>query len=211
MAYGLNAYGSGGYKGGGTAAKLHYYALKKISPWAQDTIDGDFDNDLDIKGLYLDLEYYEAQSLYYEFFISSTTALISDWCRVWGVNYTGNHTQDAAAVIAAMRTLANKNGRLRKFYYEQLAETIIPSISGYWRVVEGSTYMFRVGTAIPPATALSGQLWEAQTLYTWYLQTTDTVYNDNRLQTLRSLLSKQKPAHTEVWILGAGGFQYGPI
>lgn len=114
--YGKGRY-AGGYKGTDEDVELHYYALKKINPLRN--IAGAFDDDLHVEGRHLDACYYRGWDLAEELFPDTATATITDYMRVWGVTslYEPND-----AVVARMRTLINKDGRLTKAYMESVIE-----------------------------------------------------------------------------------------
>jgi len=147
MSYGDGGYGDYGYGDAPYAGVtgMHYQALKKL--WPIKNVEGALDDDLSIQGKYLDQLYAQAQQLYTEFFPSTTTLLLSDWERVYGLQPTGTVDQRRAAVIAKMRVLVNKDGRLTKAYYLSIASAL-GHPEAY--IVEGSTLLFIVGVTILP-------------------------------------------------------------
>lgn len=192
--YGAGQYGLDTYKicgaGGTEVEKLHYYALKKLFPAPQ--IAGYLDDMWDVMGKHLDLAYYafgyKSGGLHDQIFADTCTDLLGEWERNLEIteDTTGSTSDRRAAILTQLRAL----GRLDIDYFEGLATSLGYTIS----IAEGEKTLFRVGTTIPPATALPAPLFSPWTAWKW----TVTVTGVSSADDLEALFSELKPAHTLV-------------
>jgi uncharacterized protein YmfQ (DUF2313 family) len=197
--YGLSKYGTGGYKcqDSDQVEKLHYYALKKIFPIKN--IGGDFDNDLDIEGWYLDDAYFRAgykkEGLHDQFFPDTVTELLYGFQNVFGLTSTGSSSE----VIAKMRALINKDSKLGTNYYKTYIDTFLNLTPGTTTITENHDDMFVCGDTIPPATALSHKLYEEDWNWTWTITTSNPgALPATKIATLKEDIERLKPAFTLV-------------
>jgi len=168
--YGYGGYASGIYKCGGHP-KLHYYSLKKIFPVPDMT--GYFDDDLDIEGKYLDNAYYQAMGILDELFPLSSDDLLPTWEGLFGLPDTGSITARQQAVSVKEQVVVSKNSRLSKQYYIDIAATMGYTIT----ITEGVDHMFIVASTSPPASTITGQLYDADDIFEWTIHGTIPLAN----------------------------------
>lgn len=189
--YAKYPYGSNGYKGG-TVVELHYPQLRKINPLPN--VEGALDNDFHTEGHYLDLAYWKAMDLYYEFFPDTATTTLSDWERVLGLSSDGSTVARQNAAKTKMYAVANKATLTKAFFIAAATGLGGTSVS----IVEGFADMFIVASTSPLATKLSGQLYEATHVWIWKLLSSIPVASYTAYQrNLQAFVDLYKPAWTQ--------------
>ena len=170
--YGYGGYASGTYKCG-AHPKMHLYALKKIFPIPD--MAGSFDDDLDIDGKHLDDAYYASMGILSELFPGTSEDLIGTWQAQFGTDSTGSLAVKQAELVAKEHVVVNKNSRLSKQYYIDVALGMGYVIT----ITEGVDSMFIVASTSPPATPITAQLYEANNIFKWTINA-PTVPLDSR-------------------------------
>jgi uncharacterized protein YmfQ (DUF2313 family) len=124
---------------------------------------GSFDDDLDIEGKHLDDAYYDAMGILSELFPGTSENLITAWQTQFGTDSTGSLAAQQAELVTKERVIVNKNSRLSKQYYIDVALGMGYVIT----IAEGVDNMFIVASTSPPATLISAPLYEANDIFKW--------------------------------------------
>lgn len=167
----------------------HYNVLRKIYPIRDMT--GEIDNDLSIKGKYMDQVDATSNVLHQELFPNTSTLMLSSYERVFDTTAVGD-TSRQNAIVAAERVMVNKDGRLNPAYYIALADSL-----GYDATIYESPNMFTVSATSPPATELPGILYDQEVLWTWYLDSTGSTAPNDRTN-LMNIVTERSPAFSKV-------------
>lgn len=169
--YGSGYYGSGAYGTGGANDAYHYYALKQLMPIKDGLLAGEYENDLAIEGGYLDEAFVQSQSLLQEFFADTSVQLLDIWESLFQLTAAGTVPQRQAAVLAKLRILVNKSGRLNSAYYLSLCVGL-----GHPEafIVEGSSLLFIVAPSALAST-LPHDVYDEEGLWVWELHATVAV------------------------------------
>ena len=172
----------------------HKDVLKLLFPLE---IGGVFDSDVSIEGKHLDDAETSGAALLNEAFADQTSALISEWERVYGIvpSATSTIQYRRNAVIQKMRTL----GRLDIQFFIGLAaavgytvniEEVVPNDTGYGYE---SIWIWRVHVPIgskPLYYFRAGQSRAGDPLLTW-----------DKANVLEGIINEFKPAHTQVYFV----------
>jgi uncharacterized protein YmfQ (DUF2313 family) len=194
--YGIGSY-SGYYKGLGIdeeSDELHYNALKKT--WTLRNVDGSFDDMLHIEGTFLDNCYFNGKLLEEEIFPDSAVDTITDWLRTYGL--AEDTTEPNDAVVAAMRVLINKDGRMTKAFIQSIVESY--GFTGV-TIVERIDYSFIVSDDALPflATEIDDTgAWVSDGWAQWEFEIhmTGGPTNTSTRSMMESQVFKMKPAFT---------------
>jgi len=143
--YGSGLYGGGLYGTGGGSTPLHAPALRQLFPVKDGVLGGVYLSDVTIEGAHLDDAYYNAQYELTDLFPDTSTLLLGDWERIFGLTATGSVADRQAAVVAKWRIVVNKSGRLTVNYLTNyMANYGGTNAHPEAYIVEGITLMFVV-------------------------------------------------------------------
>jgi hypothetical protein len=167
---------------------LHYYALKKLFPInqgrANSSLGGDFDNDLDIEGKYLDNCYSQGMVLEQEIF--PDTAVLGDTTSSYERLFD---TTTMTNVFQKYDDLTDKDRKMNPYQLVSDASSF-----GYdSSIFEGIGQMFVVSFNSAVATHLPGQLWSTGHAWTFYMDSTGSVSPSDRTN-LMQYINSQAPA-----------------
>lgn len=182
--YGDLPFGEGIYGGAPADNPRHFYALKKAYPI--NNIGGIFDDDMTIKGRHLDNAEDSATSLLKELSPSTALLSLSHWENVYGVPGQG-----APAILAKMRRMVNKAGRLSKTYYVN----VIAGLSYTITITEGTVNYFYAGASSLPHSFYSAG--SGAGLFTWIVNNSSGLNTEQQNQ-IKNNLETIKPAWTQI-------------
>lgn len=197
--YGSYPYGIDGYKGGptnpstsdDTSGRLHYYALKKL--WPLPYLQGVLDDHFTITGHALDTVFYQDNDLEREMFPDTAVQLLSSYERIFDTTNAGSITARQANIIAHERVLVNKDGRLTKQHYINIAAGL-----GYdSTIVEHFGDAFISAFTAPPASVLPHAVWESGRRWEWDLDSTGSTAPADQTS-LMSIITEVAPAWSKV-------------
>jgi len=175
----------------------HYEVLKKLFPLNE--LGGEIDNDLTIKGKYLDKVYTSTGDLNNQIFpdTAGVTGLLSDYNRILDLGSTGiSESQQQYNAVQAIRKVINKKGLLNKQHFINIGIEL-----GYTDVTiyEYFNDMFVLANS-PKASALPHAIYNQDHAFIWSIKSLMIPAGSVRAQ-WEALILSLAPAFTEVLFL----------